>query len=608
MAYNQQNFLQQLQTAQIGYLSAGDLYPSGHAAPLPQNGYTRGVNNTDTNPTGAAAALQTLINNDPRQILLNASNYPHPWVNDPAGAVWDERSGFWRVWMITAANWGLTVLDNTPQGWSEYVSPDLINWTFNQFPFDEYTNPYGDLWGGSVVIDTDNTAGLGYGQVFYFISQPGNGAYITQMIGRWTAPELGLPPVFEGCVLAPPAGYPRQAGSGFRDSRVFRDTVNSQWILGVTIDYGLAFYTSTDLTNWSLAWVGDWSQWQQIECPNMFRMAAVDGTYKWVVMMSMKGNASGHAINPADQAVGYLIGEWDGKTFTPDPNYQNIRPRIINVGPDYYAQAPFWKSETEVYIWAWIGNWQYSGDVPTRSFINTQSMVCSLYMTDRGDGLGYRLFTKILDAQQYLYPTKVSTYGAGITGKQNPSTNQFVKWGWQTEVDFTSFAGNTQVVRSDGITTDNLMILPNSWRARFVLRSLNNVVGPYADGGLEPLPNQLSFKFCKSFDGTKYAELVINMLEGTWTFTRKPMQSQMLAEGSGFTFAQTMWDATYSGTIPHSGEIELNIIFDAVCVEIMMNDDVYISAMAYPNGDAAMMTVENEGTGSFLMSRCDIFY
>ena len=86
------------------------------------------------------------------------------------------------------------------------------------------------------------------------------------------------------------------------------------------------------------------------------------------------------------------------------------------------------------------------------------------------------------------------------------------------------------------------------------------------------------------------------------------MQSRMLAEGSGFTFAQTMWDATYSGTIPHSGEIELNIIFDAVCVEIMMNDDVYISAMAYPNGDAAMMTVENEGTGSFLMSRCDIFY
>ena len=78
-------------------------------------------------------------------------------------------------------------------------------------------------------------------------------------------------------------------------------------------------------------------------------------------------------------------------------------------------------------------------------------------------------------------------------------------------------------MRSVGITTDYLMILPNSWRARFVLRFLNNVVGPYADGGLEPLPNQLSFRFCKSIDGTKYAELVLNMLEGTWTLIRKSM-------------------------------------------------------------------------------------
>lgn len=556
--WDQQNFLQQLTTSEAALDGTAALYPMYHAAPLPQNGYFRGRGQT----TGADATDTDKANQaDKKSRAVWEDDAAHPWVNDPIGAVWDEKSQLWRTWMLTNPSYALTT-DSLVSGhttWSEFVSADLVTWVPNSFPFDLNTDGYGDLWGGSCVIDEQNTAGFGYGAVFYFISMPTD---TNQTIGRWIAPELGVPPMFEGIVLSPPGQttMPQRPGSGYRDSRVFRDDNHNQWILGVTVDYGLAFYTSTDLTNWTPSFVVDLTYWEQIECPNMFKIKSVGGSNalaynldangnptnitsysnveKWVVMCSMKGDHFGGVINAANQAIGYIIGDWDGTNFIPDPaycdntvanggrilKYQNGNwvdqgfnlktPRNVNQGPDFYAQAPFWRTNTETgmletYMWGWVGNWAYAGMTPSQGFINTQSLVTTMELRYSAVESSWRLFFAPVDGQRYLYPAQKSVWSVNLYNYNDPTVATMAGWNAKSNTLFEYMQqfnppqmANTQVLKADG-STDNLMILPSSWRFEM------NLAPCFFTGGISSVldpthkrATKLSVKFAKSMDGT----------------------------------------------------------------------------------------------------------
>ena len=604
-----QDLTSQIIASGIGY-QAQEYYPSYSYAPPVANGYTKsvytiGVTNGITDQAGA----------DIRATYLNSLGTSNPWVNDPAGAVWDEDCGFWRAWMITTPEYGIPNTSDGQTVWTEVVSSDLLVWTYNQAPFLAQYDTFGQMWGGSVIIDTNNTAGLGAGTVFYFVSSPGpSGAYVTQTISRWCAPALGYPPILEGCILAPPLGYPRQGGSGFRDSRVFWDSDRSEWVIGMTIDYGLCFYTSPDLNNWTFQWVEDLNTWNQIECPNLFRMRAQDGTYKWIMMCSMKGYGPGGAdepgiINGANQAIGYLVGQWDGTKFIRDTEYADLTkmPRLLSQGPDWYAQAPFWKdySGTECYIWAWIGNWAYSGNLPFQGYMGVQSMVTRMILNDQGDGQGYRLFNQILDGQSALYPKNNMDYNQWIYG--NGSDDYLVPTNvWKggdvsslpvraEKLEYTNLEGNDTV----------LYVLPSAWRLDVSIAPVKQL----GDEAAMPLPDEFSITFCSSLDQTIYTRLGFQFSKNQWYFDRKQSGTTLLAQGSGNAGPQAMFDAVSTGTLAGAAN-DISIICDGGLVEILINGDQYICSVLFPPEKACMAYLSAFGpsTTALMVYRSSIWW
>jgi len=126
-------------------------------------------------------------------------------------------------------------------------------------------------------------------------------------------------------------------GADPRDPCVFWYAPTQTWILAI-YERGTTFYGSTDLV--------DWKKLSNIrfgyECPDMF-VLALDGDktkMKWVLQ---------------DANGSYLVGQFDGKTFTPEQD-----KLVMDVGPDFYAAQSFFRPNmpTEKLIQiAWNDHW-----------------------------------------------------------------------------------------------------------------------------------------------------------------------------------------------------------------------------------------------------------
>ena len=114
----------------------------------------------------------------------------------------------------------------------------------------------------------------------------------------------------------------------FRDPKVFWHEETKRWVMVVVLalEHKVVIYSSTDLKNWTEesklgpagATGGAW------ECPALIPLR-VDGkrkNQKWVMIVSL--NPEGIASGSGQQ---YFVGDFDGKTFTPDDDGDNARQR-----------------------------------------------------------------------------------------------------------------------------------------------------------------------------------------------------------------------------------------------------------------------------------------
>ena len=97
-----------------------------------------------------------------------------------------------------------------------------------------------------------------------------------------------------------------------------------------------------------------------MECPDLFRITADDGSAHWIIAASMDAYASGLPMTYA-----YWVGQWDGTRFTTD----DIAPQWLDRGWDWYA-AVTWPSEEDPervrHAIGWMNNWKYAArDTPT---------------------------------------------------------------------------------------------------------------------------------------------------------------------------------------------------------------------------------------------------
>ena len=248
------------------------------------------------------------------------------WLNDPNGCIWHDglyhlyyqHNPFEREW------------ENMT--WGHATSPDLLHWT-EQAPV-LFPDTLGTMFSGSAVFDKDNTSGFGTKKnpplVFAYTADRSDRevqciAY--SLDGGMTLHKYEGNPVIDS--------HDKWQTHDTRDPRLFYWTpqpplggemVNGQWsmvngpgwwVLVLNERNGHSIYTSTNLRDWTYQSHvnGFW------ECPDLFPLP-VDGNpndVRWVML---------GASNT------YMIGSFDGKTFTPESGKHRF-----STGAIYAAQT-----------------------------------------------------------------------------------------------------------------------------------------------------------------------------------------------------------------------------------------------------------------------------
>ena len=186
-------------------------------------------------------------------------------------------------------------------------------------------------------------------------------------------------------------------------------------VLVSPLEYEAWFYTSKDLKNWTKeSEFGGHGVTSAIwECPDIIKLTDPEtGVSKWVLLINI--NPGGPAGGSATQ---YFVGDFDGKTFVCDS-----APEVVNwldYGKDHYATVT-WNHAPEgrTIAIAWMSNWQYANQLPTRQFRSANSIARDLALIKSEDG-SYRVSvvpSKEIEAIRTGKPS-VSSFSAGSKGK-----------------------------------------------------------------------------------------------------------------------------------------------------------------------------------------------
>ena len=281
------------------------------------------------------------------------------WMNDANGLIYkDGEYHLFYQYNPYGSMWG-------NMHWGHSVSRDLVSW--EHLPVALERDTLGHIFSGSSVVDFNNSAGYGEGSMisFYTSASDKNGqiqcmAYSTDNGRTFTKYE------------ANPVLRPFDGLKDFRDPKVFWYEPEKKWVMVVSADKEMRFYSSTDLKEWCyLSGFGEGygAQPRQFECPDFFELA-VDGNpqqKKWVLIVN---------INPGGifggSATQYFVGDFDGTTFTCDTKPEVVK--WLDWGKDHYATVCFSNTDDRVIAVPWMSNWQYANTIPTKQFRSANAL------------------------------------------------------------------------------------------------------------------------------------------------------------------------------------------------------------------------------------------
>ena len=290
------------------------------------------------------------------------------WMNDPNGMVYlDGVYHLFFQYNPYGARWG-------NMHWGHAISKDLVNWQYQ--PTAIAPDKLGAIFSGSAVIDHDNTAGFGKGAMIAIFTSAGDRQ--TQSIaysldgGKTFTKYQGNPVLTDANII------------DFRDPKVFWHAPSKQWVMSLATTQTITFYGSKNLKEWTrLSEFGEGlgghgGVW---ECPDLFPLT-YEGKTKWVLFVSI--NPGGPNGGSATQ---YFIGNFDGKTFTPDTmDY----PLWLDYGRDNYAGVTWSNVPTadgrRLFI-GWMSNWDYANEIPTVNFRSAMTVARTLRLAHNGEHL-----------------------------------------------------------------------------------------------------------------------------------------------------------------------------------------------------------------------------
>ena len=269
------------------------------------------------------------------------------WMNDPNGMFYKD--GVWHLYYQYnpyGSQW-----ENMT--WGHSTSRDLIHWEAQPLAIE--ADWLGGVFSGSCITNGSDIV------AFYTsagLSQTQSMA-VSKDNGRTFKKYEGNPVITSD-------------KPDFRDPNVFWYEPTKRWIMILAVGQEMQLYSSADLK----AWRYESSFGQEYgnhggvwECPDLFPLK-VDGsgTEKWVLICNI--NPGGPFGGSATQ---YFVGDFDGHKFTCES-----MPKVtkwMDYGKDHYATVSFYNApEGRRVVLAWMSNWQYANQVPTKQFRSANSI------------------------------------------------------------------------------------------------------------------------------------------------------------------------------------------------------------------------------------------
>ncbi|MCX2839053.1 glycoside hydrolase family 32 protein [Salinimicrobium sp. MT39] len=292
------------------------------------------------------------------------------WMNDPNGMVYYK--GEYHLFFQYNPDdnvWG-------PMHWGHAVSEDLVNW--EELPVALYPDDLGNIFSGSAIVDTHNTAGFKTGDedvlaaIFTHHNPETNEQYQSLAYsndkGRSWQKYEGNP------VLT------NEDKTDFRDPKVIWHEEKQQWIMVVAAGQEIIFYSSPNLKEWEYlqsfghghgAHGGVW------ECPDLFTVRNENGEERWALLVSINPGAPN-----GGSGTQYFLGSFDGETF----ETSQTETKWLDYGTDNYAGVT-WSNEPNgrnLFI-GWMSNWAYAQNVPTTAWRSAMTLPRTLELSNNGD-------------------------------------------------------------------------------------------------------------------------------------------------------------------------------------------------------------------------------
>ena len=288
------------------------------------------------------------------------------WMNDPNGMFYKD--GEWHL--CYQFNPYGSLWENMT--WGHSVSKDLIHW--EALPNAVEPDAIGTIFSGSCVVDKNNTAGYGKDAIIAYYTSAGEAqtqsmAYSTD--GGRTFTKYEKNPVIVSNI------------PDFRDPNFFWHEATQKWIMLLAAGQEMQIYSSPNLKDWTMesSFGREYGNHDGVwECPDMMPLTVRGtGQQKWMLVCN---------INPGGpfggNATQYFIGQFDGHQFTCES-----KPEVtkwMDYGKDHYATVSFDNApEGRRVVIAWMSNWQYANQVPTKQFRSANSIPRDLDLFADGD-------------------------------------------------------------------------------------------------------------------------------------------------------------------------------------------------------------------------------
>ena len=294
------------------------------------------------------------------------------WMNDPNGMFYkDGVYHLYYQWNPYGSQW-----ENMT--WGHSTSTDLIHWQPQPVAIER--DALGAIFSGSCIVDEANN------RVVAFYTSDGQNQ--TQSIAISKDNGMHFEKYANNPVLT-------SDEPDFRDPKAFWNEQLGKWSLILAAGQEMRIYSSDNLTDWTYessfgkgygCHEGVW------ECPDLIELPVV-GTDKKKWMLICNINPGGPFGGSATQ---YFIGQFDGHRFT----CEHQDTRWMDYGKDHYATVTFDHAPQGRHIAiAWMSNWQYANEVPTRQYRSANSLPRELALFEH-NGQTYCRVTPVQELDQ----------------------------------------------------------------------------------------------------------------------------------------------------------------------------------------------------------------